>query len=66
MRANRSEWAANEALATTCRESPRAPAVRLLYVAKRRRQAQRERVARAITCACLALIPAALFMAYTQ
>lgn len=61
----RSEHSANVALAVNARERealqtwPRAASVRLLHVAKRRRDAERERAARLAVCG---LLPALLLL----
>jgi hypothetical protein len=71
-RANRSAYVAHIGLAVAARETaraqreavatwPRAQSVRLLHVAKRRRERQRERYARAAVVLILAAMPAALF-----
>lgn len=45
---------------------PRLQSVRLLYVAKRRRERRRERIARAVYCTLAAAAPAVLFIIATR
>lgn len=71
-RAIRSEWSANVALDATARERealhtfPRAQSVRLLHVAKRRRDAARERAARLAVCGLLPAVMLAAFVFLTN
>lgn len=66
-RANRSAYVAHETLRddaaqrAALRTYPRLQSVRLLHVAKRRRDVRRERIARAVAVIILAALPAALF-----
>lgn len=73
IRANVARSDANSLSAILARVEPRAGAVRLLYVAKRRRDARRARIVHAlrlvalsVVLAALVLLPAALFIVATN